>query len=289
MENVFLLLDTVIGRQVAFETEYVFGESINSVILMSENNYMDDCNYFFKGKKIKIFNSLQECVEHCDTIIVSDNYIHKINKAFSKDIIILDLKNIDAENSRPTIPQLDYQYKPVIAILSLGEYNDQYITEILINKILTEKGAKVAQYYSPLTRRIIKSYAGINHSSTPLLKSHIEDYDIIVLSINGINSYKDLISIMCHISPDLIFLCVNKSYRQEEELKRHLYFCKDNIAAIIKSPYISYEIIKGKTYPVYCGHKKTNSHYGSFEKDLYNMLKEQILKHIYLPEDIVLL
>ncbi len=289
MKDVFLLLDTVVERLVTFQMEYVFGISINSIILMSENHCTDDCNYFYKGKKIQIFNSLQECVKHCDSIIVSNNYLHKLKGTSDKDVMVLDIKNIYEKNSEFIIPDLDYQGKPVIVILSLGDFNDQYNTEILINKILTEKGAKVAQFYSPLTQKIIESYSHISHLKSPLLDSHIEDYDIIVLSISGISNYIELMHIMCDISPDLILLCVNKSYRQEEELKRCLYGCGGNIVAIIRSPYISYEIIKGKTYPVFCGHEKSTSYYGSFEKDLYGILREQVLKHIYLPENIVLL
>lgn len=91
---------------------------------------------------------------------------------------------------------------------------------------------------------------------------------------------------MRDISPDIIMLCVNSSYAQEKELENCLYGC-GNIKAIIKSPYISYEIVKGKTYPVYCGYKKTDSYYDSFDKNLYNVLKESILRYIYLPKNIV--
>lgn len=286
MKNVFLFLDAIIDRFIAVQMEYVLDMPINSIILMEESHYIADLDCFYSNKNIQIYSTLQECVDRCDTIIVSDNHLPRLMGIINKEIIVVDLSEGVHENSNLAIPQLNYREKPVIAILSLGEFTDQYITEILINKILTERGAKVAQYFSPLTQRIIESCSHVNHLNAYLSKTNIEDHDIIVLAINGGTSYPNLMRMMCDISPDMILLCVNKSYRQEEELKNCLYGC-GNIEAIIRSPYISYEIVKGKTYPVYCGHEKSNSIYGSFEKNLKDVLEKCVLRKVYLPENVV--
>lgn len=288
MKNVFLFLDAVIDRLITVQMEYVLDMPIGSIILMAESHYTADLDCFYGNKNVQIYSTLQECLEHCDTIIVSDNHLSRLRGTINKDIIVVNLSNGIHEDSNFSIPKLNYYGKPVIAILSLGEFTDQYITEILINKILTDHGAKIAQYYSPLTKRIIESCFHAGHLNASLSASHIEDYDIIVLAINGSSSYPNLLRIMCDISPDIILLCVNKSYRQEEELKRCLYGC-GNIEAIIRSPYISYEIVKGKTYPVYCGKEKSNSYYGSFEKNLYDVLEKCVLRKVYLPENVVVL
>lgn len=46
----------------------------------------------------------------------------------------MNLSNGIHEDSNFSIPKLNYYGKPVIAVLSLGEFTDQYIAEILINK-----------------------------------------------------------------------------------------------------------------------------------------------------------
>lgn len=286
MKNVFLFLDAMTDRTVSFQIEYVLDIEIDSIILMAENHYSIDSFYFFKNKRTRIYNTLKECVKHCDIIIVSSSHLSQLGQIIGKEIIVVELSDIKYNNF--TVPDLDYESKAVIAVLSLGEFSDQYNTEILVNKILSEKGAKIVQYFSPFTKNILDSLSHTNYLNKSLANPYNENYNVIVLAINGISSYPDLMRIMCDISPDMVLLCVNQSYRQEQELEKCLYGCA-KIETIIKSPYISYGIEKEKTYPVYFGHKESASYYGSFENDLYNVLKKSILKCIYLPEDILLI
>ncbi len=288
MKKVFLFLDSVIDRLIMFEIEYLLDMSIDTIILMAESHNITDFNYFYSNKKVQIFSTLQECLNHCDMIIVSDSHFAKLKGIVNKEIIIVDLSKNIHENINFGVPALNYCEKPVVAILSLGEFNDHYNTEILINKILVENGARVVQYYSHFTKAVIEACSSVGYINKSLVESHSEDYDVIVLTISDILSYTSLLRIMCDISPDIVMICVNRSYAQEEELKRYLYGF-GNTKVIIRSPYISYEIVKGKTYPVYCGYEKNNLYCGSFEKNLYNVLKKAILKSVYLPKNIAIL
>lgn len=287
MKNIFLFLDSVTDRTLSFQIEYVLNISVGSIILMAEDHYSSDLNYFFGNKRILIYNTLPECVDNCDIIIVSNNHLSQLESDINKEIIVVDLNESKYENLTCNVPDLKYTEKPVIAILSVGEFCDQYNTEILVNKILSEKGAKIAQYFSPFTKSILDSCCRAGCLNIPLLESRHSDYDTIVVAINGFSNYPNLIRTMCTISPDMILLCVNKSYNQEAELKQCLYGC-GNIETIIKSPYIPYGLVKGKNYPVYCGHTKSSSYTGSFEDELYGVLKESILRCIYLPKSILL-
>ena len=287
MKNVFLFLNAVLDRTLSFQIEYVLGIQIRSFILMAENHNTVDSQYFFANRSVCIYDKLQECIEHCDIIIASSEHMNQLKTVKNKEIIIIEANKGKYENRPFTIPNLAYAEKPVIAILSLGEFSDQYNTEILINKILTESGAQIKQHFSPLTHDILESCSRSKRLNTALSRTGREDenYDIIILSINGISSYPQLMKIICEILPDMILLCVNHAYSQEEELKKCLFGC-GKIDVIIKSPYISYEIVKGKTFPVFCGHEKSASYYGSFENDLYEVLQQSMSKCVYWPKNI---
>lgn len=288
MKNIFLFLSPMLERTISFQLEYVLNIQIGSIILLSENHYAEDSYYFFGDKHIEIFDTLQECVENSDIIIISKENLSKLVLPTDKKIIVINFDDSMPKSIGFSIPDLDYKEKPVIAILSLGEYNDQYNTEILVNKILSEKGARVLQYYSPKTKSILNSYFCNNCLNSAISMSKEKNYDIIVISINKINSYHELLHIMCDIAPDMILLCVNKSYKQEKELAKWMFGC-GTVELIIRSPYISYEIVKGKTYPVFCGNNKTSRFLDSFQNDLYDVLKKAISKCVCFPKEIVIL
>lgn len=286
MKNVFLFMSPVLDRAVSFQIDYVLDTQVDTIILMSENHYSTDSDYFFTGKNINIYATLQECVEHCDIIITLNDLLSRLSFVVNKEIIVLELD--ECANKELTIPNLEYTNKPVISILSLGDYNDQYNTEIIVHKILADAGAKTIQLFSYQTKKILESFYRVNRINSALSQFNDEIYDIIVLTIDQISSYQHLLRIMCDISPDIIFLCVNHSYSQINEIEKCLYGC-GQIDAVIKSPYISFEIVKGKTYPVFCGNHKTFSCYDSFENNLYDNLKKIIFNRLYLPKSAVLI
>lgn len=256
---------------------------------MSENHYEEDSCYFFGNRQICFFDTIEECVKNSDIIIISKEHKIKFRKFTDKRIIVIDLNDESlSKYFHFSLPNLDYKGKPVIAILSLGEYNDQYNTEIMVNKILKEKNARIAQVFSRKTQIILDSYFQNDCLNNAISTSVEECYDIICISIEGINNYQELLRIMYDISPDMILVCVNKLYDQEKELSECL-FAYGGIDLVISSPYIPYEIVKGKVHPVFCGYDYTSRYCESFQNNLYDTLKKTILKCIYYPEKIIIL
>lgn len=114
MKNVFLFLDAIIDRLITVQMEYVLDMPIGSIILMAESHYTADLDYFYGNKNVQIYSTLQECVDHCDTIIVSDNHLSRLRGTINKDIIVVDLNNVTHENSNFSIPKLNYYGNPLL-------------------------------------------------------------------------------------------------------------------------------------------------------------------------------
>ena len=289
-KNIFLFSNAFTARTLTFQMEYVFNIPINTIFLMAENHHKDETFFVGENSHVCICNTFDECINRSDMIIVAKDQIvpHFIDK---KDCLIIDSpwksKN-DYKTDIHAIPKLDYLTKPVIVILSMGNYTDQYCIEILVNKILSEKNAKVMQFFSPETKTILSALSQSEYLNPNLCDVQNNDYDIIVLSIKGITNDSQLFRILKDVSPDVLILCVNYSFSKTIEIEHYFkYIC--NIGAIVKSPYISYEVVEGKTYPVFCGFEKSNFFKNSLDKNLEHDLRTSILQRVYLPDSIYIL
>lgn len=289
MKNIFLYLDGITARTVAFELDYVLGVPINSIILLAENHNSDELLFVGLNKKVCIYNTLDECINKCDIIITSQDLSSvRLKQVRDKHIIKLNLSPNYSNESKPEIPQLDNTNKPVIAILSLGRFTNQYYIEIIISKILSESTATVCQHFSANTRNILDSFSQANSMNSFLSMPKGDDFDVIVVSKNEFENYSDLLKTISTLSPDVLIVCVNYSYNEESKLIQMLRgIC--NIDAIVRSPYLPYEIVEGKVYPVYCGVKRNELYTSSLQSNLYDVLNDCIMKRIYLPRDVKIL
>lgn len=288
MKNIFIFSDTVTAHTLLYQVGYVLSSDIESIILMRENH---SCNEkFLTGHDTEVFicASIEECVDHCDTILVSNNMKFDIRPAHEKSVFHVNAFDGFKTCININVPKWDYAHKPVIAILSLGYFTDVYYTEIMVNRILSEVGVSVAQSFSGMTKLMLNSLNRIV-TINPNLLQH-PDGDVIVVSIDGTKcTYAKLIDVLSEISPDLLLICVNNSYNNDAILSWSLN-CVKNVDLVVRSPYILYEVIPGKIFPVNCDLSGIdNTGIYSVSESLYSTLKDLIMNRLYCPSDVHLL
>lgn len=290
MKNISIFSNAFTARTLTFQMEYLLDISINTIFLMAENHHKDEVFSIGGNSQICILSTFDECVNLSDIIII-DQIKTSPPIADKKDCLIINSPWKNKANYKTdidAIPKINYSSKPVIVILSLGEYTDQYYVEILVNKILSEKNAKIMQIFSPETKNVLSSFSRYNYLNHNLRNAQDNEFDVIVLSIKGITNDATIIRLIKEVSPDVLILCVDYSFNKAFEIRNYFKsIC--NVDIIIKSPYISYEVVENKTYPVYCGIENTNVFKNSLDNNLENELRAMILQRIYLPSNIYIL
>lgn len=286
--NIALLSNSLINRTLSFHTGYVFDREVDNIYLPTENHSSDEI-FFNDQKHIHIEDSVEGIIDKSDIIIATNSNVTR-NVSESKTIININNpwagENVEKSNRnflyRPS-------NKPVIIILSLGRFSDQYCTEILIHKILSNSGAKFHQNFSPETQSILRdlsSHGLLRHSLADPTK---EDADVIVLFIDGTKYHNDaeFICELKNLSPDLLFICTD---RRSDNLNDITMISRIvcNACMIIHSPYISYDVGTGVKYPVYCGPLCSESSINSFDWNLETLLKKKIMTQLYFPAGTIL-
>ena len=287
--NVALLSNSLINRTLAFQTSYVLGNKIENIFLPLENHSKNEI--FFAGQEsIHVCENIEEIIDGSDIIIASSA---KINRRLPKLKKVLNIVNPwKNENGKMTyIDELICtKTTPKIVILSLGTFTDIYYTEIIINKILSDCGAKVYQMFSEQTMSLLSDLSSNNLLNRSLSGINKEKADVIVVSVDGTRYRSDaeFVSELYHISPDLIFFCIDKTITNVNEICRVAEIvCK--IGLTIRSPYVTYDVGTGVKYPVFSGACKEDSCVYSIDRDFETEIKKNIINNLYFPSGTVFL
>lgn len=290
--KIFIFLNGFISRTLLFQLDYILNERLESIILLSENHSEEDVSFYYNNRnKIFIYDNIETCIEKCDTIVLENRVINPEIKKSKKRKVYISVPDRTEEVLKESIPLYDYSQKPVIAILSMGLYNDSYCTEILINKILNNIGALPLQLFSKRTSSLLENLEQEGILNPKLIKKpNEENSDIFVICIDCDGyTYSDFNSLISKISPDMLVLCTNYIFKNENEIRNFFHYIKE-IDIIISSPYIPYEVNPGKYYAVFC--KKNNINNSNsiiYNENLESILKETIFKKLYYSKDITIM
>lgn len=288
--NVALLSNSLINRTVAFNLDYVLNEKIENIFLPAESHSLNEMLYFCGRENILICDRIDESISESDIIIASNKNIISRLPASKRTIFITNPWAEEIEN----IPKIEVPQwtrgKPVIAILSLGRFTDQYYIEILVNKVLFESGAKIHQIYSKETYSILSDLSKQNLLNPNILSYKNDESDITVMSIDGTKFHNDaeFICELSRISPDMLFICIDRTIENVDSIDNIVRNVRQ-VNLTIRSPYISYDVGTGVKYPVYCGFVKENTNVSSLDTELESHLKKQITKCLYFPSGTVFL
>ncbi len=256
MKDIFIFSDAFTARNLSYEIEYLCNININNIYLPYENHNRNERFNSGSNVKVCICDSLDECINNSDIIIVANPTMNLQTYNNKETIFITNPWVCDStgEIEYSTNAKSINFNKPLIAIVSIGKYTDQYCIEILVNKILHENNAKIMQFFSPETHSVINDFARAGILNTNLYPCMPKDYDVLVSSYKPINGTVELLKIVNNIMPDILIICVDGIVCNTKEIDSFLKILPKS-TIIIKSSYISYEVSGGITYPVYCGYE----------------------------------
>lgn len=287
--NITLLSSSLVNRTLAFCLDYVLNEQVNDILFPAENHCVDETRCFDGRKNIIVCNCVDDAVSKGDIIITSYKSVINQLPQTKKYIFVSNPWAKEIEN----IPESEFfkgtKIKPTIAVLSLGRFTDQYYTEILLNKILFEMGAKIYQVYSKETMSILSELSKQGVLNKDVLGYAEEEADISVISIDGAKFHNDaeFVCELTRISPDMIFVCIDRTIEDIDNIENIIGIVRQ-ANLIIRSPYISYDVGTGVKYPVYCGFADDDYSINSLNQNLEARIKKQIMKFLYFPKETVI-
>lgn len=287
MENIGLLTNSITARMLMYQIDYVLNIPVKNIYVLSENHNKSEI-FPTSGAKVTICDSYDEFIQKSELIITS-NKQETLAHIDSRKLLFIDSPWNGYENHSMNgclTKKLNYSNAPVVFILSIGDFTDQYHIEILVNKIVASKTKRIAQIFTPETKALLDSIAKSKNINPNLVNAcNNNDGDVIIISANNISNDLELIQIIKEISPDYFILCVDYSFNGLNEVE--LFFsniCKTNI--VVQSPYITNKLLEGKQWSVYCNVEKSNVFHNTLEKDFENYLELHIMQKIFMPNSI---
>ena len=287
MENIGLLTNSITARMLMYQIDYVLNIPVKNIYVLSENHNKSEI-FPTSGAKVTICDSYDEFIQKSELIITS-NKQETLAHIDNRKLLFIDSPWNGYENHSMNgclTKKLNYSNAPVVFILSIGDFTDQYHIEILVNKIVASKTKRIAQIFTPETKALLDSIAKSKNINPNLVNAcNNNDGDVIIISANNISNDLELIQIIKEISPDYFILCVDYSFNGLNEVE--LFFsniCKTNI--VVQSPYITNKLLEGKQWSVYCNVEKSNVFHNTLEKDFENYLELHIMQKIFMPNSI---
>lgn len=287
MENIGLLTNSITARMLMYQIDYVLNIPVKNIYVLSENHNKSEI-FPTNGAKVTICDSYDEFIQKSELIITS-NKQETLAHIDNRKLLFIDSPWNGYENHSMNgclTKKLNYSNAPVVFILSIGDFTDQYHIEILVNKIVASKTKRIAQIFTPETKALLDSIAKSKNINPNLVNAcNNNDGDVIIISANNISNDLELIQIIKEISPDYFILCVDYSFNGLNEVE--LFFsniCKTNI--VVQSPYITNKLLEGKQWSVYCNVEKSNVFHNTLEKDFENYLELHIMQKIFMPNSI---
>ena len=263
--DVYFKINTLYARKLSFCIDYVLNVTIDNVFLLEEYH-----------------NNEELWLKHLDknVFICNDFDAKEVRKNICFDETFINANDL---NSKIKTNELNYTSKPLILIASIGNYDDTYCLEILLNKIMNMNGWKAKQKFSKEAETIIRKLEKMNLLNGKLKVNALE-YDLIIeqMSANIFDSYIDFFYAMHKLSPSIIFLCADSDFDKYDMLEYIKNLVCSNCYLYI-SPFINYEINEKENMPVYKVNEDIKSLYN---KNVQEEINKIILDLLYLPNDI---
>ena len=258
MADIFVFSNSYVTKTILLSLDYLFAFKVGRVILLKENHSHD---VFSNNLKVDLYNTIEECVANCDTIIIvedehiPDRSIDLITSISSSKKVIRINNSIGSlyENKKQSasvnsIIQFPYDKHPVILCLSLSPISQQIYIELLLNHLFNDENIAFCQVFSRETETFLqelKLTGQLNKQlEHTLSQSTINAGDIILYSLNirNISFINEYLEYIRYLKPDYTMVLVDAKFDKYLFAKRVIeYGVFSSLDITIKSHYALYD------------------------------------------------
>lgn len=281
MINVFFKTDSLLTRKIAFCIDYIINNNVDKLGLLNENHSIEEYWINQIDNEVCFYETFENNISNNDLLFTDNENIDKQNVIVFENSCS-EIKKKKIENK---IFGKDYPTKPMIIILSFGLFPDTYCLEILLNKIINENHIVPFQKFSDETKYILNKFKSKNLLNDKI-DNDINKADVIIQHINS-NEFKSYVDLLYHLSllsPNYIYICVDRKFNNYD-LIEYIKKLVCNNCYILSSPYLTYEIVKTNNIPVYDFTYKSSI----FNKDIQKNIEEELINKFYIPKGIRLI
>jgi len=257
MSNIFLFSNSYMGRTILYNLDYTLGLSLEKILLLHENYKQHECFYHFQEKQIVLCEHIEECILNSDiTIVISDNNLpmknvniaKNMSESMGKRCIIVDGANSNIQSPKKIKNISKFIGRPLVLIISSGEYTQNYCTEIMLNRLFAKYGVDIYQGFSEMSNNIFQKLNANEMINPTILESQKrlpQEANIIVQTIITENIFEnskvnaEIAYKIYLMKPDYILLNVNAGVVITDIVK-DIFYNKygHKINAIVKSSYV---------------------------------------------------
>lgn len=294
MSKIFILSNTYTIRNIILSIRYLFNEGVDSIVILEENCELSDFPSECADINLIVCSSLDDCINICDVVVIPNEkcipsktlkYVieksTKLNKKYYTDCYVTQIPVLDCNNK-------SFKTKPIILMLTLGNYTQHMYIELVLNKIFAGMHVPIKQILSYETYHLLKT---INMSGLMNLNLDVffveeldTDYQMIVwpVCLESLEELEGKLDDFKKLSPDFIICSAEFAFNDIDFLKNTMFFnCSSTIDLIIKSHYHRIDRI----YTVYCRKKIDclNEIVDLESPDLEYVIKEKIINKLSFP------
>lgn len=299
--RIFIFATSFSAKMYGYMLGYTLCIEEISIVLLKENHDIDEFSKKLYDNVI-LCTDVDECIRLADTVLVlQDGYLPKkvveyvISKCESQGKRCLELNNTHEtqENVLSSLCDIDkcsewIRSVPTVLIIGCGYSSQQYCTEILLNKILTDEKINFKQYYSKPTYSFLSQMESYNNLNKSLVQDRKNKDDLCVIAMDIGEKLDDITKYTSHIQnlrPDFVILQTDCNFNEYEKAGNILRYCTQTpIDVIIRSPYI-----KVGHYDVYVNDKTTDETFlycGIMDEIIEQRLKFLLMSKLSLPDEI---
>ena len=152
--SVLLLGEPYEVKTIMFHLDYLLNFPIETAVVLRENHNMGDFKKERYRFRVMLADTLDEGMKLCDVCLVLKSN-DRINYALrGKECNNIEIVTLDEMNAFSTKSRFNASVKPVILLISTDQFNQQYCTEILLNRLFIEHGIDIFQAPSLKTQRV---------------------------------------------------------------------------------------------------------------------------------------
>lgn len=312
--NLFIISDAYSAKTLLPNLDYLLSESIEKVFLLNENHFQFDFSVENFHFDIILSEDIDECILGSEIIFLIDNgrlcknISNKIQKQLegtSKKLVVFqDLFKLDDEFDFKTNYNAKVADKPIVLIISYGDFSQKYIIELALNKIFYDNRVDIHQEFSHNVEYLFETLDRHDLLNSKIRKSihfPIERSELIVKSITtSIMDYSeksvDLYKLIGQACPD--YLILNTNARLELDTKDIFQFFAirygKDVDYFIQSEYVPTYFWSKDATPLFVGRRacdivRNEKVLNVADIHFPEILFDDILSRISFPESVRLL
>ena len=292
MKNIFILSNSLLTDTFLYCVDYVLNFDIGDIYILEENHSEND-NYI-AGNNVIICDNIEKAINYSDLIIIiaskeensiPEKTVRKVYEIASNDkksVIRIDIPNYK-EKYDQVLASDEYNKKPVVINIGVGDASQLYMNEIVLNKIFTKNSVAVNQEFSTLSKQIIYKLSENNYVNKSILNSidlKKEDAKIIIksFSIDQIHELNSLTNYINILHPDYCVFCGNQNNIDADYIEKVFTYKYNCLSSVYISNYLEVKESYNQTLFI-----KTEQEHIDLFKERVKTLEDSILSAIAYP------